>query len=83
MKLKEKLDLTAFFDAVRLCEGRVWFRTREGDCLNLKSQLSQYLFVAAWLEPSRPLDGELTCDRAEDQPLLEPFSAGAAGGAGV
>ena len=45
MRLKEGIDLVAFFRRVKECKGDVFLETEEGDQLNLKSALSQYVFV--------------------------------------
>lgn len=75
MKLKKDLNLEQFFQAVRRCKGQVWFRTPEEDCLNLKSQLSQYVFIAAYLEYSLTLNGIVACELEEDLELLADFLA--------
>ena len=46
MRLKERIDLVALIRKVKECEGDVFLETEEGDQLNLKSALSQYVFVA-------------------------------------
>lgn len=45
MTLKADIDLLAFLKAVQQCQKDVYLETTEGDRLNLKSALSQYLFV--------------------------------------
>ena len=47
MKLKADVSLPEFLRKANLCEGDVFFETPEGDCLNIKSQLSKYVFLAA------------------------------------
>ena len=46
MKIKIIKDLDGFFKAVDSCEGKVELVTGEGDRLNLKSKLSQYVSLA-------------------------------------
>ena len=46
MKIKNIKDLEGFFKAVDSCEGKVELVTGEGDRLNLKSKLSQYVSLA-------------------------------------
>lgn len=46
MKVKNITDIEKFFDVVDHCEGRVELVTGEGDRLNLKSKLSQYVSLA-------------------------------------
>lgn len=47
MKLCENIDYSEFFRAVQTCSGEVLLVTPEGDQLNLKSTLSQFVFAAA------------------------------------
>ena len=46
MKVQNIKDIEAFFKVVDSCEGRVELVTGEGDRLNLKSKLSQYVSMA-------------------------------------
>ena len=46
MKLNGIKDFDKFFAAVDKCKGRVELVTGEGDRLNLKSKLSQYVSMA-------------------------------------
>ena len=46
MKVQNITDIEAFFKAVDECKGRVELVTGEGDRLNLKSKLSQYVSMA-------------------------------------
>lgn len=46
MKVKNITDIEKFFDVVDHCEGKVELVTGEGDRLNLKSKLSQYVSLA-------------------------------------
>jgi hypothetical protein len=46
MKIKNITDIVRFFEVVDECEGKVELVTSEGDCLNLKSKLSQYFSLA-------------------------------------
>ena len=43
MKVQNITDIDAFFKVVDNCKGRVELVTGEGDRLNLKSKLSQYV----------------------------------------
>lgn len=72
MQLKPDLYLPDFFRAVHTCQGNVSFRTPEGDCLNLKSTLSQFVFAAALAGQINELNGTLHCS-AEDELILKPF----------
>lgn len=46
MKIKNITDIDRFFEVVDMCEGRVELVTSEGDRLNLKSKICQYLSLA-------------------------------------
>lgn len=73
MVIKKNADLTAFFARVRQCKGAVWFKTSEGDSLNLKSQLCQYVFLAAFRDQTLCLNGRISCDLEQDEPLFSDF----------
>jgi len=46
MKVQNITDIEGFFKVVDSCKGRVELVTGEGDRLNLKSKLSQYVSMA-------------------------------------
>lgn len=46
MKVQNITDIEKFFKVVDSCEGKVELVTGEGDRLNLKSKLSQYVSMA-------------------------------------
>ena len=46
MKVQNIKDVNKFFDVVDSCKGRVELVTGEGDRLNLKSKLCQYVYLA-------------------------------------
>lgn len=72
MNLRPDINLSDFFRVVHTCRGEVLFETPEGDRLNLKSSLSQYVFTAAVAGQLRALNGQLSYDQ-EDEPRLTPF----------
>ena len=47
MRLKKDVSTVNFINRVEQCTGEVIYETAEGDRLNLKSQLSKYLFLVA------------------------------------
>ena len=47
MKVQNITDIEGFFKVVDSCEGKVELVTGEGDRLNLKSKLSQYVSTTA------------------------------------
>ena len=46
MKVEHISDINKFFDVVEQCKGKVELVTGEGDRLNLKSKLCQYVSMA-------------------------------------
>lgn len=72
MVLKSGIRLPDFFQAVHSCHGEVLFQTPDGDRLNLKSTLSQFVFAAAYAGELQTLDGTLECSE-EDGLILMPF----------
>lgn len=72
MRLKENIDLIEFIKTTKKCRQDVFFRTAEGDRLNLKSTLSQYLFSV--MSGNRELleNGEIECQAADYQ-MLEGY----------
>ena len=46
MKLQHITDVNKFFSVVDSCKGKIELVTGEGDRLNLKSKLSQYVSLA-------------------------------------
>lgn len=73
MKLKEGIDFILFLKAVKKCSSDVWFKTEEGDSLNLKSILSQYLFSAITNRKAVLESGRIECEEAKDWGYLEDF----------
>lgn len=47
MKLMNIKDVDSFFKVVEECQGDVFIASDEGDMINLKSKLSQYLTIAS------------------------------------
>ena len=73
MKIKKDIPVTKFLDTVRKCEGKVYFKTIEGDQLNLKSLLSQYIFVSI-IDNAKLMDnGVVDCSMEEDVAMLKEF----------
>lgn len=73
MKLKAHMDFTMFLHQVRQCTGEVSFVTQDGDRLNLKSVLSEYLFLSAAIASDLIGRGHLEFANPEDETLLEAF----------
>ena len=73
MKLKSGIDFVDFFKAVQKCPGSVLFCTDEGDRLDLKSVLSQYLLTAVSMNPKIIDMGRIVCGSTEDEAVLAGF----------
>ena len=74
MKVKNIPDVEAFFKEVDKCNGRVELITAEGDRLNLKSKLSQYVSLASIFSDEADIpDLELIASEPEDATRLQPF----------
>ena len=66
MKLNNIKQLQEFLAIVNSCEGSVWLESVDGDRLNLKSQLSQYVALGALLE-HKGAELELFCSSHVDE----------------
>ena len=73
MKLKTNVNVPDFLQAVQSCAGEVFFITSEGDHLNLKSALSQFIFTAVIAGKLQKLDGCITAQDSRDESLLRPY----------
>lgn len=58
--------------AVNRCEGQVMFETKEGDVLNLKSELSKYVFLAVALDQKHLKSSKISCS-PQDAALLTEY----------
>ena len=66
MKLYHISDIDRFFKTVDECKGRVELVTNEGDRLNLKSKLSQYVSLAEIFSNGEIPEMELVVYEKED-----------------
>ena len=73
MKLRSNADYQAFFRAIHSCEGQVYLVTVEGDRLNLKSTLSQFIFTAAVRSNLALEDARLLLEHPKDRHILEEY----------
>lgn len=73
MKIKDISEPTRFFEAVNGCAGRVELLSSEGDCLNLKSRLCQYIALTQVFEDQRIEGIELAISDPNDLHLLLPY----------
>ncbi len=72
MKLKNIKEVNNFLNTVNRCEGDVWLESVDGDKINLKSKLSQYVAISALIScESDSL--ELFCSLPEDEAMFFKF----------
>lgn len=73
MKVQNITDITRFFQIVDSCEGKVELVTGEGDRLNLKSKLAQYVSMANIFSNGEIPELEIIAYEAEDTKKLIDF----------
>ena len=72
MKVQKISDINKFFQVVDSCKGRVELVTGEGDRLNLKSKISQYVSLANVFSDGTIKEMEILASEPEDiQKLME------------
>lgn len=73
MKLKRLNHYLDFMKVVQSCDSDVYFHSCEGDHLNLKSVLSQYLFASICGDRDFLERGSVECKKAEDYRRLRAY----------
>lgn len=73
MKIRDISEPASFFKAVNACAGRVELLTAEGDRLNLKSRLCQYIALTQMFEDKRVEGIELSVSEPRDLEKLLPY----------
>ena len=73
MKVQNIHDIDQFFKVVDACKGKVELVTGEGDRLNLKSKLSQYVSMANIFSDGTIRELELVAYEPEDIDRLVNF----------
>ncbi|MDF2941950.1 MAG: hypothetical protein K0S01_808 [Herbinix sp.] len=73
MKVMNITNIEAFFKVIDLCQGKVELVTNEGDRLNLKSKLSQYVALANVFSDGKIDELELIAYEQEDVNRLINF----------
>ena len=76
MKLFHISDIDGFFKTVESCKVRVELVTNEGDRLNLKSKLSQYVSLAEIFTNDEIPEMELVLSEPEDMEKMFSFMIG-------
>lgn len=69
MKIRENADRTAFLETVQKCGGDIYFEMPEGSRLNLKSVLSQYVFVVLTGQKDVIRSGSIVCNKEDESRL--------------
>jgi len=74
MKIRNIKDIDGFFNVIDSCDGKVELITGEGDRLNLKSKLCQYVSLATILKMDAEIpELELVAYEAEDTERILKF----------
>ena len=73
MKVQNITDIEGFFKVVDSCEGKVELVTGEGDRLNLKSKLSQYVSMANIFSNGEIPELEIVAHEPQDIDKLVKF----------
>lgn len=73
MKLKKGIDIEQFMERVKQCDGDIHFCTEEGDILNVKSTLAQYIFMVVIRQEQLMLNGHLEFSNDADAEILRDF----------
>nr|WP_294492479.1 polya polymerase [uncultured Mediterraneibacter sp.] len=73
MKVQNITDIEGFFNVVDQCKGKVELVTGEGDRLNLKSKLSQYVSMANIFSNGEIPELEVIAYEKEDTDRLIKF----------
>ncbi|MDF2989255.1 MAG: hypothetical protein K0R50_4765 [Eubacterium sp.] len=66
MKIMNITDVEEFFKVIDSCKGKVELVSTEGDRINLKSKLSQFISIAQLLSPSIIDELEILAYEPED-----------------
>ena len=73
MKIKNITQPQLFFEMLKRCKGKVELVTSEGDRLNLKSTLCQYIMLTQMFNDAKMGEFELLLSEPEDILLIDEF----------
>lgn len=73
MKIQNVTDVNKFFEVIDECKGTVELVSPEGDRINLKSKLAQYLSIASVFASGYIRDLDLVAHEKEDIERLIQF----------
>ena len=70
MKLTDITNVDKFFEVVDKCEGKVEMLTENGDCLDLKSKLCQFVALVKMLADGNIEQMEIVAENKNDRQRL-------------
>lgn len=73
MKIKNIKDVNRFFEVLDKCKGKVELVTSEGDRLNMRSKLCQYVALSKIFSEAKIDEIELIISEPEDITLLMDY----------
>ena len=73
MKIKPNANIPRFLQAVQSCQGAIHYTTPEGDDLNMKSALSQFVFAAVVAGQLEEIHGDIKLQNSEDLSVVQSF----------
>lgn len=73
MNLKDDFSMADFLETAKTCTGDVFFHSSEGDIINLKSLLSQYVLASIACKPGLFKNAHIVCTQDEDYAKLADF----------
>lgn len=73
MELNKISDYSAFWKAIQACESDVIFITSDGDRLNLKSTICQFILTVYLSGGKHSFHGTIICKSEKDAQLLKDF----------
>ena len=73
MKLKNIVNRKEFFDTLAKCNGTVEMHTNNGDILNMKSTLCQYIALTQMFQEDNLIDCKILLSDPTDMELLKSY----------
>lgn len=73
MKIENIKDVDKFFEIIEQCKGKVEIISKEGDRLNVKSKLTQFVIASNFFEHPIINELELIAEDPDDRKLLIQF----------
>lgn len=73
MKIENIKDVNKFFEIIEQCKGKVEIISKEGDRLNVKSKLTQFVIASNFFDNPIINELELIAENPDDRKLLIQF----------